>query len=62
MENINKDTELDNTNKKLIIFDVRVSCPKCGSDFIGDIGYDNWQCFECDETWRQKSKTGLESN
>jgi len=36
-------------------------CPKCAGNWIGDIGYDIWQCFECDETWKQKSKTGLES-
>lgn len=38
-----------------------VSCPKCNSSWIGDIGYDNAQCFSCDEVFRLKSKTGLES-
>ena len=38
-----------------------VSCPKCNSSWIADIGYDNAQCFSCDEVFRLKSKTGLES-
>jgi len=38
-----------------------VSCPKCNSSWIGDIGNDNAQCFICDEVFRLKSKTGLES-
>ena len=39
MENVNKNTELDNTDKKLIISDVIVSCPECGCDYTYEVGY-----------------------
>ena len=37
-----------------------VSCPKCNSSWVGDIGYNNAQCWVCDEVFPLKSKTGLE--
>ena len=39
-----------------------VSCPKCNSSWIGDIGYGNCECWMCGNVFKLKSKTGLEDN
>ncbi len=61
-EDKNLEQNLDNSNEKLHISDVIVSCPKCNSSWIGDIGYDNCECWMCGNVFKLKSKTGLEDN
>ncbi len=48
--------------EQLRIHDVIVSCPKCNSSWIGDIGYGNCECWMCGNVFKLKSKTGLEDN
>ena len=38
----------------------RLICPKCKHTFVYDIGYDNYQCGNCENVFKCKSKTGLE--
>jgi hypothetical protein len=61
-EDKNLEQNLDKSNEKLHISDVIVSCPKCNSSWIGDIGYDNCECWMCGNVFKLKSKTGLEDN
>jgi hypothetical protein len=58
MNKDNKNVNVDNTD----ISDVIVSCPECNSSWIGDIGYNNCECWMCGEVFKLKSKTGLEDN
>ena len=57
-EDKNLEQNLDKSNEKLHI----VSCPKCNSSWIGDIGYGNCECWMCGNVFKLKSKTGLEDN
>ena len=53
-------TEVELTlDKKLDISDVIVSCPKCNSSWIGDIGYGNCECWMCGNVFKFKSKSML---
>ena len=61
-EDKNLEQNLDKSNEKLHRSDVIVSCPKCNSSWIGDIGYDNCECWMCGNVFKLKSKTGLEDN
>jgi len=61
-EDKNLEQNLDKSNEKLHISDVIVSCPKCNSSWIGDIGYGNCECWMCGNVFKLKSKTGLEDN
>jgi hypothetical protein len=61
-EDKNLEQNLDRSNEKLHISDVIVSCPECNSSWIGDIGYNNCECWMCGEVFKLKSKTGLEDN
>ena len=61
-EDKNLEQNLDRSNEKLHISDVIVSCPVCNSSWIGDIGYNNCECWLCGEVFKLKSKTGLEDN
>jgi acetyl-CoA carboxylase beta subunit len=56
-KNYNKMEDKENNE---VQSEVIVSCPKCNSSWIGDIGYNNAQCYLCDEVFPLKSKTGLE--
>jgi hypothetical protein len=62
MDKDNKNENINDMDKKLHISDVIVSCPKCNSSWIGDIGYNNCECWMCGEVFKLKSKTGLEDN
>ena len=53
---------LYNMDKEIEIMENKDECPKCHSKWVNDIGFDTMQCFNCDHTWKQKSKTGLENN
>ena len=55
--------KIETQKQQLDIFVVSDCCPKCGHHYIYDIGYDNWECgnYDCNHTFRKKSKTGLES-
>ncbi len=57
-EDKNLEQNLDKSNEKLHI----VSCPKCNSSWIGDIGYGNCECWMCGNVFKLKSKTGLEED
>lgn len=48
---------VDSTDKKLHTFDIISSCPKCNSSWIGDIGYNNAECWMCGEVFQLKSNT-----
>ena len=56
----NKECLPKQENKQETLSDVIVSCPKCNSSWIGDIGYDNCECWMCGNVFKLKSKTGLE--
>lgn len=52
MNTENKGTELNDTDEKLHISDVIVSCPECGCDYTYEVGYGFRECFECLNTWK----------
>ena len=51
-EDKNLEQNLDNSNEKLHISDVIVSCPECGCDYTYEVGYGFRECFECLNTWK----------
>lgn len=52
MDKDNKNSKLDNTDKKLYISDVIVSCPECECNYTYEVGYGFRECFECLNTWK----------
>lgn len=36
------------------------NCPNCLSSFVYDIGYDVWECHDCQNTWTQNSNKKID--